>query len=150
MEAEIRIGKMNPSISEVKVFSPKTLWEHPLMGKVKEYDREALFLILLNTRQEILGVECHSLGTINYSPVYPREIVKSAILGNASAVVMVHNHPGGDPEPGWADKSATSEVVYACALFKIDVLDHVIFGNKTYYSFTEHNESSLAPPKLPF
>jgi len=76
-------------------------------------------------------VEMVSQGTLDTILVHPREVFRSAILGGAAAIIMVHNHPSGDPTPSEADIKVTRDLVRAGQLLKINLLDHVILGRKT-------------------
>jgi len=92
---------------------------------------EQFRVVLLNTRRRLIGVDTISQGTLDTILVHPREVFKRAIAGNASAVVLVHNHPSGDPTPSEADIKVTRDLIRAGQLLKIEVLDHVIIGKRT-------------------
>jgi DNA repair protein RadC len=89
---------------------------------------ETLQVLLLNTRKRLIRVEEVIDGTIDQLLVHPREVFKSAIAANAAAVVLVHNHPSGDPTPSEADIKVTRDLIRAGQLLKIEVIDHVIIG----------------------
>ena len=95
------------------------------------YDVEHFQDVLLNTRRKLIRVEQISQGTLDTILVHPREVFKLAIAANASAVVLVHNHPSGDPTPSEADIKVTRDLIRAGHLLKIEVLDHVIIGKRT-------------------
>lgn len=92
---------------------------------------EQFLVVLLNTRRRMIGLETISQGTLDTILVHPREVFKRAITANASAIVLVHNHPSGDPTPSEADIKVTRDLIRAGQLLKIDVLDHVIIGKST-------------------
>jgi len=92
---------------------------------------ETFQIVLLNVRRRLVDVREVSHGTLDTILVHPREVFKSAIAANAAAVVLVHNHPSGDPTPSEADIKVTRDLVRAGQLLKIEVLDHVILGRKT-------------------
>jgi DNA repair protein RadC len=92
---------------------------------------ESLHALLLNTRRRLVGVVKVADGTADTILVHPREVFKSAIAASASAVVLVHNHPSGDPTPSEADIKVTRDLIRAGQVLKIDVLDHIVMGNKT-------------------
>jgi DNA repair protein RadC len=98
---------------------------------------------LLNTRRRLVRVENISDGTLDTILVHPREVFRAAIAANAAALVLVHNHPSGDPTPSEADIKITRDLIRAGQLLKIDVLDHVILGapmagrSKDYASLRE-------------
>jgi DNA repair protein RadC len=89
---------------------------------------ETLQVVLLNTRRRLIRVEQISNGTLDTILVHPREVFRRAISANASAIVLAHNHPSGDPAPSEADIKITRDLVRAGHLLKIEVLDHVILG----------------------
>jgi DNA repair protein RadC len=92
---------------------------------------EQFQIVLLNTRRKLIRVERISQGTLDTILVHPREVFRAAIAANASAVVLVHNHPSGDPSPSDADIKVTRDLIRAGQLLKIEVLDHVILGERT-------------------
>jgi DNA repair protein RadC len=97
----------------------------------RHYEVEHFQTVLLNTRRKLIRVEHVSQGTLDTILVHPREVFKNAIAANAAAVVLVHNHPSGDPTPSEADIKVTRDLIRAGQLLKIDVLDHVIIGRAT-------------------
>ncbi len=100
-------------------------------------DREQFLVILLDTKNAIIGFNVVSMGTLNGSLVHPREVFKPAILGNAAAVILLHNHPSGDPAPSTEDRTITARLRQAGDILGITLLDHVIIGDGTYASFAE-------------
>jgi DNA repair protein RadC len=97
----------------------------------RNYEVEHFQAVLLNTRRKLIRVDHVSQGTLDTILVHPREVFKTAIAANAAAVVLVHNHPSGDPTPSEADIKVTRDLIRAGQLLKIDVLDHVIIGRAT-------------------
>ncbi len=95
------------------------------------YEAEQFQVLLLNTRRRLIRIERLARGTLDTVLVHPRDVFKLAIAGNASAVVLVHNHPSGDPSPSEADIRVTRDLIRAGQLLKIDVLDHVILGRRS-------------------
>ena len=89
---------------------------------------EAFHVLYLDRKNRIISDECMGLGTVDHVPVYPREIAKRALLLNASALIIVHNHPSGDPEPSEADISMTKKVREACDTLGLTLHDHIIVG----------------------
>jgi len=101
---------------------------------------EEFHSVYLNTKNEIIGMEMISKGTLNASLVHPREVFKGALLANANALILAHNHPSGNVEPSSADRQVTAILVKAGNILNVNILDHVIVGNKEeYYSFKEHS-----------
>lgn len=92
---------------------------------------ETLQVLLLNTRRKLIRVEPVSDGTLDTLLVHAREVFRLAISANASAIVLAHNHPSGDPTPSEADIKVTRDLIRAGQLLKIEVLDHVILGRST-------------------
>ncbi|MSU21637.1 MAG: JAB domain-containing protein [Pedosphaera sp.] len=95
------------------------------------YHVEHFQVVLLNTRRKLIRTEQISQGTLDTLLVHPREVFKLAIAANASAIVLVHNHPSGDPTPSEADIKVTRDLIRAGQLMKIEVLDHIILGART-------------------
>ncbi len=92
---------------------------------------ESLQVLLLNTRHKLIRIEEVSDGTLDSVLVHPREVFKCAIAANAAAIVLVHNHPSGDPSPSEADIKVTRDLIRAGQLLKIEVIDHIIIGRAT-------------------
>jgi DNA repair protein RadC len=91
-------------------------------------DVECLAVLMLNTRRRVKGHQLVSHGTLDTILVHPREVFRAAIVCAASAVVLAHNHPSGDPTPSEADIKVTRDLIRAGQLLKMEVLDHVIIG----------------------
>ena len=97
----------------------------------RAYTVENFQIVFVNTRRRCIGVQNLSQGTLDTILVHPREVFAAAIAKRASAIILVHNHPSGDPEPSEADIKVTRDLIRAGQLLKIDVMDHVILGRKT-------------------
>lgn len=106
--------------------------------------RESFFLLLLDNRRRVLGLRVVSTGSLDMAPVHPREVFAPAIRDGASAVVVAHNHPSGDPQPSREDRMVTDRLRQAGELVGIELLDHVVVGESSYYSFAE--EATFAIP----
>ena len=98
---------------------------------------EEFYSLYLNTKNQVIGIEMISRGTLNASLIHPREVFKGALLANANCIMLAHNHPSGNPEPSNADKQVTSILVKAGKLLDVQVLDHIIVGSESYFSFRE-------------
>ncbi|CAH0153709.1 RadC family protein [Roseomonas sp. CECT 9278] len=96
---------------------------------------EQFRILFLDTKNRLLADEPQARGTVNHTPVYPREVVKRALELHATALLLVHNHPSGDPTPSREDVEMTAEVKKAAAVLSIVVHDHVIIGNGRVFSF---------------
>jgi DNA repair protein RadC len=106
-----------------------------------DYDREAFVILLLDTKNRLIGINLVSVGTLTASLVHPREVFKPAITASASAVIGIHNHPSGDPSPSREDADLTRRLWEAGKLLGIRFLDHVIIGDPgRYYSFCDQGE----------
>jgi DNA repair protein RadC len=95
------------------------------------HDVEEFQVLLLNTRKRFIRLEIISQGLLDTILVHPREVFRAAIAANAAAIVLVHNHPSGDPTPSEADIKVTRDLIRAGQLLKIEVVDHVIIGRAT-------------------
>jgi DNA repair protein RadC len=99
-------------------------------------------VILLDTRYRLIDAQEISLGSVNESIAHPREVFRPALLASAYAIIVVHNHPSGDPAPSSTDHSLTRRLAEAAELLQIKLLDHVIIGSPAdgrapYFSFKE-------------
>lgn len=100
-------------------------------------DREHLVLLTLDTKNKITSINTVSIGSINTSIVHPREVFKTAILSNASSVILSHNHPSGDVTPSKEDVDITKIIKECGRILGIELLDHVIIGDDKYSSLKE-------------
>jgi DNA repair protein RadC len=98
-------------------------------------EREEFRLLFLDKRNALIADEVQGSGTVDHTPVYPREIVRRALELNATAIVLVHNHPSGDPTPSSADIRMTQEIVSISTPMGITVHDHIIVGRNGHASF---------------
>lgn len=96
---------------------------------------EEFRVLFLNHRYALLADEVMQRGTINHTPVYPREIIKRALELSASSMILVHNHPSGDTSPSAADIEMTKKIIVAAKAVGISVHDHVIIAEKNHFSF---------------
>jgi DNA repair protein RadC len=105
---------------------------------VADLDREAFWVLLLDGKNKLIGINVVALGSLTACLVHPREVFKPAILGNAASVVLVHNHPSQQPEPSEDDVALTRRLREAGSLLGLKVLDHVIVtGEGRYQSLAE-------------
>jgi DNA repair protein RadC len=96
--------------------------------------KEAFVILILNTRRRIIGHNLVALGSLDSVPVHPREVFRPAIVAAGSAIILVHNHPSGDPTPSEADIRVTRDLIRAGQLLKIEVLDHVVVAETGFNS----------------
>ena len=114
-----------------------------LREECRPYKVEHFYAIFVNTRRRLIRKVHLTNGTLDAAIVHPRDVFRHAVAANASAVILVHNHPSGDPTPSKADITVTRDLVRAGQLLKIEVLDHVILGQRTtdreraYFSLKE-------------
>ncbi len=105
---------------------------------LQDSDIEKFLILYLNTKNRLICIEITS-GTIDHQVIYPREIVKHALLSAAASIIIVHNHPSGIPEPSPEDRAITKAIREACQLLDIRTLDHIVVGEDgKYYSFQEN------------
>lgn len=110
-----------------------------LMVELRQFKQEVLRVLLLNTKNIVIGSFNASLGSVNSSIVHPREVFKEAIRKSATSIILVHNHPSGDPTPSQEDIAATQRIKEAGQLMGIELLDHIIIGDGTFISLREKN-----------
>lgn len=110
-----------------------------IMVELREFKQEILKVLLLNTKNVVIGIYNASMGSLNSSIVHPREIYKEAIRKSAASIIMVHNHPSGDPSPSSEDLAATGRIKEVGKIIGIELLDHIIIGDGKYISLREKN-----------
>ena len=98
-------------------------------------DKEQFRILFLDKKNMLIADEVQQEGTIDHTPVYPREVIKRALELSASAIILVHNHPSGDPAPSAADIDMTRRIIEAGEKLNVVVHDHVIVGRKGHASF---------------
>ena len=106
--------------------------------RMKDYrkaDREIFLVLFMDAKNNCLSIEVQSIGTVDQSSIYPREVMKSALLKNATSLIFVHNHPTGDPDPSVSDRDVTAQLVFCGRVCQVRVLDHIILGEGRYFSF---------------
>ena len=117
---------------------PVTIAEY-YMEEMRHQKQEHMKLLMLDTKSKLLGESNISKGTVNASLVSPRELFIEALDCGAVSIILLHNHPSGDPTPSQADILFTKRVKEAGELIGISLLDHIIIGNNCYISFAEQN-----------
>ena len=110
-----------------------------LMPRLRYETKEHFLVVLLNSKNKVLQIEQISEGSLNSSVVHPREVFMPAVLHHAAAILAAHNHPSGDPTPSKEDKDLTKTLAEAGKYMGIPVLDHIIIGDASYFSFKEHS-----------
>ena len=124
--------------TEVFLRSPQEVFEYAkdLIRLKKEYLRG----LYVDTRNKLVRDEVIAIGTLNASLAHPREIFHPAIESHAAAIILVHNHPSGDPSPSKDDIELTKQIYKASKILDIEILDHVIIGNEKYFSLKERTD----------
>ncbi len=116
--------------------SSKVVFDY-LFHAMRDLKREVFKVLFLNRKNELITDEDVFVGSLSGSAVYPREIMTRALENRAASLVFVHNHPSGDPHPSPEDHKLTRDLVWAARILMIQVLDHVIIGNNSHYSFAD-------------
>lgn len=131
-------GQAGALEQKISFGSPKEVADL-MMEEMRYLDREHFKILLLNTKNSVICVETISIGSLNASIVHPREVFKSAIKKSAAPVILLHNHPSGNPEPSAQDIDVTHRLVEAGKILGIQVLDHIVFGDGIYVSMKEES-----------
>jgi DNA repair protein RadC len=108
-----------------------------LVLRLGESAREVFGVMFLSVRHTVLAIEDMFFGTIDACTIHPREVARRALELNASAIIMYHNHPSGDPNPSHADQALTRRITEALALLDIRTLDHIVVGGTSTVSFAD-------------
>ncbi|RMF56555.1 MAG: DNA repair protein RadC, partial [Calditrichaeota bacterium] len=125
-----------PSRTKIKISDPETVFRHyaPRLSHLK---KEVFMILVLNSANILIRDVKISEGILNSSLVHPREVFRAAILESAASIILVHNHPSGEVQPSQEDRAITRRLVEAGKLMDIPVLDHIIIGDETFFSFRE-------------
>ena len=129
------------SLADTPLDTPARIYE--LLGaEMRQLGKESLRVVLLDAKLRLMCVEQVSLGSLNETLAHPREILRPAVLHNAFAFILVHNHPSGDPTPSDADRRVTMRLAEAAKMLQVSFFDHVILGSPAenraaYFSFRE-------------
>jgi len=139
IKACFELGKREELDVELKDFDIKNpeAFVKVIRASIKDKSKEHFKLILLNTRNKIIGFSTISIGTLNANLVHPREVFKDAIMHSAASLILAHNHPSGDPEPSEEDIGITKRLVKSGKIMEIEVLDHIVIGKNSFCSFKE-------------
>ena len=125
-------------ILEAREILGRYLNQNPVLGNwqaVRDYcavavrgEVERFHVLYLDRKNRIISDELLSTGTVDHVPVYPREVIKRALMLNASALILIHNHPSGDPAPSEADLGMTKEIQKGCKYLGLTLHDHIVVG----------------------
>ena len=108
-----------------------------LYHSMRDLKKEVFKVMFLDSQNHVIEIEDLFEGTLNASAIYPREVIQSAVKHNAAALIFVHNHPAGNPQPSDNDKQITQDLVFAGNIMQIKVLDHIVIGENRYFSFAD-------------
>lgn len=137
IKAAIEIGKRflkEKSLSKVKIKTSKDIVDY-FIPYMRDLKKEILKVVLLDGKNKIIKDVTLTEGTLTKSIVHPREVIKEAITESAAALVLIHNHPSGEPQPSQDDIEITNRIISVCELVGIRILDHIIIGDNNYFSF---------------
>ena len=130
-----------PPLGFVKHVNSPADAAHILRPHLEGHIQEHLAVLILNTRNQVIGIHTVYIGTANSSPVRPAEVLRPAVVANAPAIVVGHNHPSGDPNPSPEDAAVTRDIQAAGKLLSIELLDHIVIGSSG--NFTSMKEKRL-------
>ena len=131
-----RINSYRGTSEEIKVTEPRIIADI-LMNEMQNLPQEVLKLIILNTKNVVISIREVFKGSLNSSIVHPREIFSEALKKNAASIIICHNHPSGDPTPSKEDVNITLRLKECGKIMGIELLDHIIIGNRSYTSLKE-------------
>lgn len=118
-----------------KIRGPRDI--HQAFASLSECDRERFYSVHLDAQHHVCGLELVTQGVLDASLITPREVYKAAILSNAGAIILVHNHPSGNPDPSQEDRFVTKQLVESGKVMGIPIVDHIIIGDNKFFSFSE-------------
>lgn len=124
------------AVKRLSFNSPETIADY-YMEKLRHREQECLVLLMLDTRNRFLADRVMTIGTVNASLASPREIFMEALRQHAVSIILIHNHPSGDPTPSREDKDMTQRMQKAGKMLEIQLIDHLIIGDQNYFSFCE-------------
>lgn len=139
IELAKRINREVDTIKNVKLNNSELVYKF-YKDKIGNKKQEYFYAIYLDNQKRVIDDKLLFIGTVNYSVVHPREIFKEAYLLGASAIICIHNHPGGNVFPSNQDIDVTNNLIEVGKILGIKVVDHVIISKEKYYSFLENND----------
>lgn len=135
-EISRRILHQKKWFDETKINTPDKIAEI-FIPLLKDEQKEKFLVVCLNSSNKIIKYEVISVGSLNASIVHPREVFKTAIENSAASILLIHNHPSGNPEPSKEDITITKKLVESGTIIGITVVDHIILAGNKYLSFIE-------------
>jgi len=139
IRCRVCLVRENTSDEIIKINSESDAYEL-VKDELVHSDREMLLSVMLTVKNDLIGVETVSIGSITASTTTPRDVFKSAILANAVAIIVCHNHPSGELVPSDEDIKLTKQLIEAGELLGIKVLDHLIVSSQGYKSLRDYHE----------
>lgn len=139
LQATIELGRRFSLCHQIKlgqIVSSQAIGEQ-LVLEMSDYQQEHLMALYLNSKNEMIKKDTIFIGSVNQSIAHPREIFRGAVKCSAARMILAHNHPSGNPAPSQQDERFTSRLIECGKLMGIDILDHLVIGNKSYVSFKE-------------
>ena len=135
---DFRVFEKPAVISRVPLSCSQDIFN--LYSHFSKSDREMFVCVFLNAKNHLIRDEIITLGTVDSSAVYPREVFRSALFYGAVSIICVHNHPSGDPEPSESDNQITRALVHGAHLLGLRILDHVVVGDGRYFSYADQGK----------
>lgn len=135
LELGRRMAREGP-VERARIGGPRDVYDR-CAPSMRDLEREEFRVLLLNTQHEVIRELTVTTGVLDGAVIHPREVFKEAIARSAAAVLLVHNHPSGDPSPSAEDRSVTRQIAGAGEVLGIPVLDHVVIGDGRYVSLVE-------------
>lgn len=143
LKAALELGKRvylkSDNIEKIDLNSPELIYAY-FYDILNDKKQEYFYAVYVDTKGKYIDKKCLFVGTINSSVIHPREIFKEAYLLSANGIICIHNHPSGDPSPSKEDIMVTRRLKEIGIIHGINIIDHIIIGNNSYYSFYEHKK----------
>lgn len=139
LKAAFELGRrLNSFTEDIRTVIKKPLDVYKLLSdELRLLPQEIFKVVILNTKNEIIRVETITIGTLNTNIIHPRELFRPAIRANANTILLVHNHPSGDPEPSKEDILITKKLIDASRVVDIEIEDHIVIGDGRFVSMRE-------------
>lgn len=143
--AGVELGKRVSSRlndKRISLNNPENVALH-FMEDMKCYTKEHFKSLMMNTKLEIIAEETIAIGSLNFTMIHPREVFSKAVKNSSASIILVHNHPSGNPMPSKDDINITNRLIEAGEILGIKVLDHIVIGDGVYVSLKEENMCSF-------
>lgn len=137
LEISLRISKTEKN--KKLVFNSPQIVAGYFMEELRHLEKERVIIVFLDSKNRLITHSISTMGTINSSLFSAREILVDALKNNSTGIIIIHNHPSGDPTPSGEDNVATQRLKEAASIIGIELLDHIIIGDNNFFSFKEEN-----------